>query len=142
MYSTEITAKEWYGAQIPKWLRVFDCRGDETPKGPNGISIFASEKAAYDLGLRSATDTDWHDGTPLSQSTNWDARTAPPEELKRQVTDMVKAAKQLMRLYKKNLNSPPGPGVGYEKVVAVALSNFGWCVITDKRFRSIKPFTY
>lgn len=141
MYSIEITTREWYGVKIPKWLRVFDCRGDDIPRRPNGVAIYSSEKAAYDTGLR--TDTEWNDGTPVSMQTHWDSRTAPSEELTRQVTAMVAEAKSLKREYDKALKTPPPPGESgslFFKVVCVALSNYGWCVLVDQRCQAVRPF--
>lgn len=141
-YSIEITERQWYGVKVPKWLRVFDCRGAELPKTPWGYTLFASEKAEVDLGLRSETDS--FGATPISCSTYIDSRLAAEAELIRQVTDMVQRARQLRLQYlaaKKNPGEDKGHGgSAYYLPVAVTLSNFGWSVLCDRRVSVTKFF--
>jgi len=142
LYAIEIKDREWYGVKIPKWLRVFDCRGDEILKAPWGHTLWSSEKAEVDLGLR--TETDRFGTTPLRCSTYIDSRTAAETELTRQVTDMVKEAKQIRVQYldaKKNPGEDKGHGgSGYYMPIAIAMSNFGWNVICDERISATKFF--
>lgn len=142
MYAIEITEREWCGVKIPKWLRVFDCRGDELTKAPWGQTLWSSEKAEIDLGLRSEKDR--FGTSPLSCSTHIDSRTAPEAELTRQMADMVKEATRLRKQYleaKKNPGEDKGHGgSGYYLPVAVAISNFGWNVICDERISVTKFF--
>jgi hypothetical protein len=142
MYSIEITEREWHGVEIPEWLRVFDCRGDEIPKASWGPALFSSEKAEVDLGLRSEKDR--FGTTPLSCQTYQDSRTAVESELARQVTDMVKEATRLRDQYleaKQNPGEDKGlGGSGYYLPVAIAMSNFGWDVICDTRVSVTKFF--
>jgi hypothetical protein len=142
MYAIEITEREWYGVKIPKWLRVFDCRGDDIVKAPWGRALWSCEKAEVDLGLLSK-DNDFT-SNPLSCSTHIDSRTAPESELTRQVTDMVKEARRLRVQYldaKKDPGEDKGHGgSGYYLPVAIALSNFGWNIICDRRESVTKFF--
>jgi hypothetical protein len=93
MYAIEITKREWHGVKIPKWLRAFDCRGDELPKSPWGTTLYSCEKAEVDLGLRTAKEG--FATSPLSCSTHIDARECDESELTRQIADMVREARKL-----------------------------------------------
>lgn len=140
-YAIEIMDKEWYGVKIPSWLRVFDCRGTDTPTSPEGYTMFGSEKACYDLGLRN--ESYYYDSTPWHCSTYTDSRTASEDELKNQVTDMVTAAKSSMKEYRDALKKPAEEGQGgscYYLVVGVAISNYGWAVIADTRQKAVRGF--
>jgi len=110
---------EWYGVPIPGWLRVFDCRASDeeiTPTAPWGAALWSSERAEVDLGLRRGyADSDATN--PVSCHTYIDARTASKEEIRAQLRRMIEAATSAR---------PQG-------VVAVALGNFGWTVIADRR---------
>ena len=142
MYAIEIMEREWHGVKIPEWLRVFDCRGEELPKVPWGQTLFASEKASVDLGLLSETDS--FSACPLSCSTYTDSRIAAEAELTRQVTDMVNRAEMFKEQYLEAKETPGNDkgfgGSAYYLPVAVALSNFGWSVISDRRLSVTKFF--
>lgn len=143
MYSKELTG-EAFGVKIPSWLRVFDCRGEAmADKLPNGIVLFGSEKAAYDLGLRTVGPYEHNDATPLSCNTYIDARDCPESELKRQLESGIKEATRFLTSYQDALANPAKEGEGggcYELPVAIALCNFGWSIITDRRQRAVKAF--
>ena len=135
-YAKEVTG-EWYGVSIPAWLRAFDCRasGDDiAPTSPWGTTLWSSERAEVDLGLR--TQTNWFSTTPLSCSTYIDARTCSDVECAKQVTDMVKEATKFRAEYEdaKAHEAPKGQGGGvYYQPVAIVMSNFGWSILADNR---------
>ena len=137
-YSKEITDREWYGVKIPRWLRVFDCRGDGTVKAWR--TLWASEAAEVDLGLR--TETESHATTPVSGSGYADMREYEPDA-KLAVARMVQEAKKLRLAYTEALGKPPTEGDGgscHYPPVAVALCNFGWSVIADRRVCVVRRF--
>jgi hypothetical protein len=142
MNAIEITEREWYGVKIPSWLRVFDCRGEDLVIAPWGSVLWSSKRAEVDLGLR--TEKDRFGTTPLSCSTHIDSRTASESELTRQVADMVKEATKLRDQYLEAKKNPGKDkwfgGSGYYLPVAIAMSNFGWNVICDKRTSVTKFF--
>jgi hypothetical protein len=142
MYSIEIAERIWYGVKIPKWLRAFDCRGDELPKAPWGRTLWSYEKAAMDLGLLSEKDS--FTTNPLSCSTYTDSRTAAETELVRQISDMVREAKkfrnQFLDAKKKPGDDKGHGGSAYYLPVAIAMSNFGWNIICDRRISVTKFF--
>ena len=142
MYAIEISEREWHGVEIPEWLRVFDCRGDDLVKASWGHVLWSSEKAEVDLGLRS--DKDRFATTPLSCSTYIDSRTAVESELARQVANMVAEATRLRDQCLEAKQSPGEDkgfgGSGYYLPVAIAMSNFGWDIICDRRISVTKFF--
>jgi hypothetical protein len=126
--------KELYGVKIPPWLRAFDCRA----YAYFGCGLYGSERAEADLGLRSEKEN--HSTTPESCNPHIDNREAMPEELKRQVTDMVASATKMrdkfLKMAKRGSNLKGGTAIYLP--VAVALSNFGWSIIADKRIYVIQ----
>jgi hypothetical protein len=131
----------WFGVTIPDYLRAFDCRGDETPVTSWGHTLFGSDKAGVDLGLRKENES--FSTTPISCSTYVDARTANDAELARQVKNMLGAVDALKLRYEDAVAhpAPKGQGGGAEYLpVAIEMSNFGWSVIADKRIYAIKSY--
>lgn len=133
----------WYGVRIPRWLRAFDVRGDvfAKPVAPWGATLWSSECAEVDLGLR--TENDRFGTTPLSCSTYTDARHADDAELARQVKDMVKEARRfrLEYLRAKRLITEHGQGGSCLYMpVAVSMANFGWSIISDTRTCVVRAF--
>lgn len=117
----------WYGVGVPAWLRAFDCRG-EPLAGP----YMGSEKAEVALGLRVGDER--HGTTPLSCQTYIDARTAGVEELRRQVTDMVREAERFKAEYDQAPTVDQGHGGSCLHLpVALCMSNFGWSILCDRR---------
>jgi len=145
MYSKEIKGS-WFGVTIPEWLRAFDCRSSEddiAPRTPWGSYLWSSERAAVDLGLRA--EGVYNDTTPVGCSTYIDARTAPEEELRRQVENMVAEATRLREEYLEGKKFPDTEGQGGSCLympVAVCLSNFGWSVLADRTQGIVRRFGY
>jgi hypothetical protein len=138
-YSTEVKG-EWYGVTIPPWLRAFDCRCEAGKEfsyiSPWGATLMGSERAEVDVGLRGASYDDCHGTSPTSCQTYIDARTASEDELRKQVSDMVREATKLRDEYLHQATLPETPGQGgscYYMPVLVALSNFGWSIVSDRR---------
>lgn len=148
MYAKEIKG-EWHGVKIPSWIRLFDCRTEEdakTPKAPWGEYLYGSERAAADLGLRGVLESGerfHYDTVPTSCQTYIDSRTCKPEELVRQFSDAVKRAGELRKEYlqtKKNQKEKPDGGSCLYLPVAIAISNFGWSIISDRRTEVVRGF--
>lgn len=143
MYSKEIRGA-WSGVQIPDWLRVFDCRnadGEAWVKTPWGSTLLGSERAQVDLGLRTAEGS--HATMLLSCSTYIDARTAGEAEIGKQLRDGIKEAEKFRAEYeaaKKRRAKPGDGGSCLYMPVAFALSNFGWCIISDERTMIVRAF--
>lgn len=132
-HAIEIKSRHWYGVPIPRWLRVFDCRGEALTG-----AYMASDKAAADLGLLG------HATTPVHQYVGVDSRTADEGELAGQVTRMVASARELRRGHQScaragNLDRGLG-GQVFCLPVAICLSNFGWDVLCDRRTARTKYF--
>lgn len=133
MYAIEVKG-EWFGVVLPPWLRAFDCRG-EALAGP----YMASEKAEADLGLRTVNDR--HGVTPMSCQTYIDARTATEEELRRQVTDMIKEATRIKKEYDAAPTEDAGLGGSCLYLpIAICMSNYGWSVLCDRRTQRTRHF--
>lgn len=137
MYSSEIASGiTWYDTVIPEWLRAFDCRsmvGYLGTVASYGFILYGSEKAMVDMGLK-GMDFDYCT-TPESCDPHIDNREATHDELARQVADMVATATRIKLKYEevaKRGNNPNG-GTAIYLPVAIALSNFGWTIIADKR---------
>ena len=145
-YAKEITGGIWYGVEIPEWLRAFDCReadDAETARTPQGRTLWSSERASADLGLRG--DGFYFDTCPVACSTYIDARKADDEELARQVRGMVDAAMKVRNERieaEKHVAGPKEGGSVLYHPVAIALCNFGWSVICDERTRIVRAFGY
>lgn len=143
MYSIEIKGS-WFGVAIPAWLRVFDVRGTDADlghKSPWGSTLWSSERAEVDLGLRGEQVR--NATAPVNCSTYTDARTAPQEELARQVADMIQAADKLRLEYQAATHHLALQGQGGSVLylpVAVYLANYGWGVIADKRTQIVRSF--
>ena len=139
-FAVEIKEASWYGVDLPRWIRVFDCRcakGTEfSAKAPWGATLMGSERAEVDMGLRGETWDERHATTPMSCSTYIDARTCDESELRKQVSDMVREAARMRDTYLKAKENPAkegeGGGCNYMPV-GIALSNFGWSIIADTR---------
>ncbi len=142
-YAKEVTGA-WFGVTIPAWLRVFDCRADSSdiaPRSSWGSSLWSSERAEVDLGLRTATER--NATTPVSCSTYVDARRADDAELAQQVTRAIAEATRLRDEYETAKAKPAKPGSGGSCLylpVAVSIANFGWSVISDERTRIVRAF--
>lgn len=147
--ATELTAPKLWSVDIPPWLRVFDCRAAEgmefANKSPWGTILMGSERAEVDLGLRGQNF--WHSSRPSSCSTYTDSRTCPESELTRQLTDAVSDATRLYNEYQDALAKTKAPD--YQKPdggsclylpVAIAISNYGWAIISDNRACVVRGF--
>ena len=116
--------EEWIGVKLPTEFRVFDCRLSEEglcdqPKTPGGRSLWGSERASYVVGLR--TDDAWNDSTPIGCHAYEDFRTCKPERLAKAIADMVAdGVKCLGKLY------------GNKPTALVAISNYGWSVVSPR----------
>lgn len=142
MYAKEVKG-EWFGVKIPEWLRAFDCRSlDEEgiPRTPWGTTLYSSERAAYDLGLRGQGR--WDDTTLVSCQTYIDSRTAPEEELRSQITRMVRDAEKYRREYEEGQKYPSNGqgGTCLYMPLAICLSNYGWSIIADRRTQIVRRF--
>jgi hypothetical protein len=144
-YAKEVVG-EWFGIKLPDGIRAFDCRSEnvfEDPPSPWGTTLYSSEKAEVDLGLR--TQTEWNGTTPLSCNTYIDARKCSDDELRKQVLDMVEQATKFQDEYieaAKHMASAGQGGSCLYQVVGVALSNFGWSILCDKRTCIVRRFEY
>ena len=141
-FSKEVKGSWWYGVELPAWLRAFDCRATDAeiaPKSPWGTSLWGSERAEVDLGLRS--DGVYNATTPMSCSTYTDARRANDADLSKQVADMVKAATELYTEYQAAEHKPGNGGSCLYCPVAIVMSNYGWSVVSDQRQCKIRPFS-
>jgi len=146
-YATEVVGM-WYGVEIPGWLRAFDCRaalGEEcNAVGPDGTTLYGSERAAWDCGLRvidGSCRSERFDTSPTSCQTYIDARTAPVEELRKQVSDMVREATKLRDEYLRMASKPATDGGGcYYMPVLIEMSNFGWSVVSDRRTCVVRSY--
>jgi hypothetical protein len=140
-YSVELIDRKVFGVRIPEWLRVFDCRG-EIMRTESNRALYSSDKATWDLGLDS--DTECNSSCPISCSTHIDSRSCDESELARQMADMVSHAKKAMTSYVEAVNMPGDDkghgGTGHDKPIAIALSNYGWSVICDRRLSATKFF--
>jgi hypothetical protein len=147
----EITGS-FLGQEIPSWLRVFDCRkpiGEEIVKAPwtntydgktYSPSLFGSECAAVDLGLRGKGVHE--DTTPVSGSGYGDTRRSESEALSA-VRSMIEAAQRTHQDWEEACGKPMstnGGSVCYQPI-AVALCNFGWSVICDRRGYRVVSFS-
>ena len=143
-YAKEIRGT-WFGVAIPVWLRAFDCRAPDeeiAPKAPWGATLWSSERAEVDLGLR--TEHDRFGTAPFSCSTYTDTRKADEQELARQVRDMIKRAAEMRAEYHAADANRARKGEGGSclyQPVAVTLSNFGWSVICDERTMIVRRFS-
>lgn len=150
-YAIEIVGGMFLGLPIPTWLRVFDCRkpeGQEFVKAPwtytlDGEtftpSLLGSETAAVDLGLRG--EGFHEDTTPISGSGYGDTRRSESEALAA-VKSMIESAHRLHKDWEDACRKPMstnGGSVVY-KPVAIALCNYGWSVICDKRGYRVVEF--
>lgn len=143
-YSVEYIG-EWAGVEIPEWLRAFDCRASEEFEGrkaPWGESLWGSERAAVDCGLKRGYGS--NDATyPVSCSTYVDARKCNESEIAKQLRDGIKEATKLRAEYeaaKKAAPDPKGGGSCLYPPVAFALSNFGWSIISDQSKCIVRAF--
>lgn len=110
------------GVEFPEWLPVFDCR--------------CEERAEYALGFNFIT--------PVSIQGYWDTRDPKSEKYAmRWLADILRIAKEEMALWEligedwEAMNNGNGGSVCY-KPVAVALSNYGACLICDQTTKRIK----
>ena len=143
-FSIEITGT-FAGVKIPAWLRVFDCRASDADAGarsPWGTSLYGSERAAVDMGLRAPGE--YNDTTPISCSTYIDARTADEAEIARQLRDGLKEAAKLLAEFEaakaSSKGKPANGGSCLYRPVAFCLSNYGWCVLSDAREKVVRAF--
>lgn len=150
-YSIEIK-DEFYGQSIPAWLRCFDCRNPEgqefskeapwthTNKGHLRHPILMGcETAQVDLGLRAKGES--NAAVPISGSGYGDTR-RNAEEAKLAVERMLEAAHRLHSEYEEASRQPMstnGGSVIYQPI-AVALCNFGWSLICDRRISRVVSF--
>jgi len=140
-YAIEVIGT-WYGIEIPSWLRAFDCRANDAATSPWGTSLWSSERAEVDMGLRTATSR--NATTPVSCSTYTDARRADDAELARQVTRMVEEATRIRAEYLAAKDRPAQPGSGGSCLylpVAVCMANYGWSVVCDERTMIVRAFS-
>jgi hypothetical protein len=143
-FSTEVIGT-FAGVAIPAWLRVFDCRASDTDAGarsPWGTSLYGSERAAVDIGLRTGNG-EYNDTTPISCSTYIDARTADEAEIARQLRDGLKEAAKLLAEFEAAKAKPAKPGDGGSclyRPVAFCLSNYGWSIMSDAREKVVRAF--
>lgn len=140
------------GQEIPSWLRVFDCR---TPASDPPIlapwtctfnnktfspSLFGSEPASVDLGLRAKGIHE--DIVPIGGSGYGDTRRNEAEALSA-TRAMFYAAAACKRDWDKASAKPMSDNGGsiYYQPIAVALCNYGWSVICDRRDYRVVEFT-
>lgn len=141
-YAIEILGGVFLGQPIPDGLRCFDCRTSddaEIARAPWSFPIrgklvspmlFGSDTAAVDLGLRGRGFQE--DTSPISGS-GYNCREAGEAVLA--VQDMIKGAHRLQQEWDEACSKPPSTDGGslHYKPLALALSNYGWCVICDQR---------
>ena len=124
------TVHSFAGVKIPPWLRFFDCRMSDDKEEfytPWCERLFSSEPAEVLLGLKHGFSS--YATMPSGMyAAHIDNRKLSEAELAETVREMIHAAKEVLKLY----NTTSEQTV-YFMPVAVALSNFGWCVIADKR---------
>jgi hypothetical protein len=145
MYATEVKDM-WYGIALPAWLRAFDCRSEAgkefASRTPQGRCLTGLERAEVDLGL-CGEGYERYSTVPVSCATYIDSCTATQAELSRQVEDMVRQATKLYQEYQHQRTLPSVQGQGGSCLylpVAVCMSNFGWCVVSDLRTVVVRPF--
>lgn len=141
---------EWAGVVLPEWLRFFDCRcGDKgMPEGqhagvraPWGGTLYGSERAAADMGLRG--EGIWEDTTPISCSTYIDARTAGDKEIAKQLQDAIKAADKMRQEFLDAVKHPRQPNQGGSCCYlpsAITIANYGWSILADRRMYVVRAF--
>ena len=144
-FSTEIKGS-FCGVNIPGWLRFFDCRWPDDkdfPKTPYGASLMGYEKAAFDIGLLSQNER--NAVTPISCTTYVDHRTANHKLMQPIIINMIdsviKLNDEFLLLKEKKLKAKNGGQAIYQPMF-VALSNFGWTIVADRRNYVIRPFGY
>lgn len=133
---------ELFGVKAPEWLKLFDCRHDVMMRDPSGhATVYASEAAEYALGLRSYERGEYFGTTPSSLQAYWDFRQKDERtyaEAARCIQRQVERAIEMQAKYDSVKADPENVkgefgGSCYFRIVAVALSNFGVCVIADRR---------
>jgi len=136
------------GVHFPDTIPVFDCRWEDSiphPKDPSGsVTMWASERAEYALGLRSYKDGIYNAAIPVSIQGYWDTRDPRSEsEAARWLADMLERASEEMAKWEalgedwENSDNGKGGTVFY-KPVAIALSNYGVCLICDEKTKRVK----
>jgi hypothetical protein len=135
VHSIEITG-EWFGIPVPSWLRAFDCRSSDEQTFKS--KYWGSERAQIDLGL--GVGWECHATTPLSCSTYYDARGAAIDDLRHQVEDMVREADKFYAEWETATDNPGNGGSCLYRPVGIALCNYGWSVISDKRTMKVRAF--
>lgn len=136
----------WFGVELPDWIRFFDCRTCESlncrqeesqlyQKTPEGNTLWSSERAAYDLGIYP------HVASMLSCDPGYDLRKSEKEvirALKGAIEKVVEFKKEYKEAFEKGM-SDDGGSVIYDPM-AICISNFGWSIIADRRSFMVRAF--
>jgi len=133
------------GAFECEGIPVVDCRApdavdpyDNAIDSPDGFRMYASERAAYWLGLRPG----YQDATPIRGS-GYCRLTDDSIDLPRALARAVEAFRDAQAAFNA---SPAGPCKGDHggswnvKPLCITLSNYGWAVLADRRVYRVKPF--
>jgi hypothetical protein len=152
-YAKEIVDGTFLDHPIPSWLRVFDCRkpeGQEFTKAPwsykvNGKtvspSLIGEDLAEMDLGLRTR---DGSNATHPEYCNRYGDLRDDDLETQDAIKHMIAAAYKIHDEWVACL-TPESALVDCGKVcykpIAVALCNFGWSVIADRRISRVVAFS-